>query len=211
VPYSVIAVGTAVASRPPHRSVRDGLRHTAPPSGRTIAENSVTSRDCRATPIDARSGSVSGASVTVQQNFPSVTSFPRQIPLRRLPLCSPVSIVLRSHLTSQKRSCQHCPRKGSLAAQGVIRHAALHLRLMGSPGSRVWNVHACPGSQTPPCSSMPCHKRQRRCGLLPVRTGSAHESGDVGAQWLACVTLRTDAQDNPVTRSAPPLKAEAVG
>jgi len=67
------------------------------------------------------------------------------------------------------------------------------------------------GSQTPPCPSMPCHKRQRRCSLLPVRTGSAHESGDVGAQWLACVTLRTDAQDRPVARSAPPLKAEVAG
>ena len=71
--------------------------------------------------------------MTVQQNFPSVTSFPRQIPPRRLPLCSPVSIELRSHLTSQQRSCQHCPRRGSLAAQGVNRQAALHLRLMGSP------------------------------------------------------------------------------
>ena len=36
-------------------------------------------------------------------------------------------------------------------------------------------------------------RRFARCCLLPVRTGSAHESGDVGAQWLACVALRTDA------------------
>ena len=95
--------------------------------------NSATSRDWRATPIDARFGAESEASVTVQQYFPSVTSFPRQIPPRRLPLCSPVSTVLRSHLTSQQRSCQHCPRRSSLAAQGVNRQAALHLRLMGSP------------------------------------------------------------------------------
>ena len=128
-----IAVGTAVTSRPPHRSVRDGLRHTAPPLGRTIEENSVTCRACRATPIDARSGSESGASVTVQQDFPSVTSFPRRTPPLRSQFCSPVSMVLRSHLNSQKRSCQHCPRRGSLAAQGVNRQAALHLRLMGSP------------------------------------------------------------------------------
>jgi|GEM_PF-4088628 len=39
VPNSIgIAVGTAVTSRPPHRSVRDGLCHTAPPSGQTIAK-----------------------------------------------------------------------------------------------------------------------------------------------------------------------------
>jgi len=121
--------------------------------------------------------------VTVQQDFLSVTSFPRQIPPRRLPRCSPVSTVLRSHLTSQKRSCQHCPRRGSLAAQGVSRKAALHLRLMGSPAPfsrerrRVWNLHACTGSRTPPCPSIHCHKRQRQCCLLPVRTRSAHESG----------------------------------
>ena len=35
--------------------------------------------------------------------------------------------------------------------------------------------------------------RQLRCGLLQVRTRSAHGSGDFGAQHLACVTLRTDA------------------
>ena len=85
--------------------------------------------------------------MTVQQDFPSVTSFPRQIPLRRLPLCSPVSIVLRSHLTSQKRSCQHCPRKGWLAAQGVIRNAALHLRLMGSPAP-IHEEHSAFGTST---------------------------------------------------------------
>jgi len=34
-----IAVGTVIADRPPpHRSVRDELRHTAPPSGQTIAK-----------------------------------------------------------------------------------------------------------------------------------------------------------------------------
>ena len=95
--------------------------------------NSVTSRDCRATPIDARFGAVSEASVTVQQDFPSVTSFPRRTPPLRSQFCSPVSMVLRSHLNSQQRSCQHCPRRGSLAAQGVNRQVALHLRLMGSP------------------------------------------------------------------------------
>ena len=34
----MIAVGTVIADRPPHRSVRDELRHTAPPSGQTIAD-----------------------------------------------------------------------------------------------------------------------------------------------------------------------------
>ena len=183
----------AVAGRPPHRSVLKELPHTAPPSGRTITDIPLPVVIAVPLQFDVRFDAVSEASVTVQQNFPSVTSFPRQIPPRRLLLCSSVSTVLGSHLTSQQRLCQHCARRGSLAAQGVIRQAALHLRLMGPPGSRVWNVHAGTGSMTPPCPSMPCHKRQRRCSLLPVRTRSAHESGDVETQWLACVTLRTDA------------------
>lgn len=38
VPNTIaIAVGTAIAGRPPHRSVREELPHTAPPLGRTIA------------------------------------------------------------------------------------------------------------------------------------------------------------------------------
>jgi len=173
-----IAVGTVIADRPPHRSVRDELRHTAPPSGQTTALlSNDTCRGHRAAPSDARSGTESGTSTAIRQLFPSVTSFPRRAPLLRSQFYSPVSMVLRSLLNSQQRSCQHCPLRGSLAAQGVNRQAALHLRLMGPPGSRVWNVHACTGSMTPPCPSMPCHKRQRRCRLLPVRTGSAHESG----------------------------------
>ena len=36
-------------------------------------------------------------------------------------------------------------------------------------------------------------ERCARCRLLPVRTGSARERGDVGALWLARVALRTDA------------------
>ena len=37
VPNTIaIAVGTAVASRSPHRSVREKLPHTAPPLGQTI-------------------------------------------------------------------------------------------------------------------------------------------------------------------------------
>jgi len=41
-----IAVGTAIAGRPPHRSVREVLPHTAPPLGQTITTQCVaTGRD----------------------------------------------------------------------------------------------------------------------------------------------------------------------
>ena len=36
-------------------------------------------------------------------------------------------------------------------------------------------------------------KRQLQCGLLQVRTRSAHGKGDFGAQYMAYVTLQTDA------------------
>ena len=103
--YLGIAVGTTVTGRPPHRSVREGLPHTAPPSGQTITNKFryQSSLSCHAN--DAKSGAVSGTSMTVRQYFPSVTPFPRRTPPLRLQLCSPASTVLWSHLTSQQRAC----------------------------------------------------------------------------------------------------------
>jgi hypothetical protein len=47
-----IAVGTVIADRPPHRSVREVLPHTAPPLGQTIAmQYIVTGRGDRAVPM----------------------------------------------------------------------------------------------------------------------------------------------------------------
>jgi hypothetical protein len=107
----------AVAGGPPHRSVLEELLHTAPPSGQTIAALLIadTSRDFRAIPIDVESDSEFGTSVTTRQYFPLVTSFPRRTPPLRSQFCSPVSSVVRSHLTSHRRSSQPCPRRGSLS------------------------------------------------------------------------------------------------
>jgi hypothetical protein len=106
-----IAVGTAVAGGPPHRSVREVFPHTAPPLGQTVAAQiAATRRGRRAAPSDAVSGTESGTSAADRQHFPSVTSFPRRTPPLRLQLCSPASTVLRSHLTSHQRSCWPCPR-----------------------------------------------------------------------------------------------------
>jgi len=44
-----------------------------------------------------------------------------------------------------------------------------------------------------------------------VGTESARGTADFGAQWLACFTLSTDAQDDLVTAVAPPLEAEVMG
>ncbi len=54
----MIAVGTTVTGRPPHRSVREELPHAAPPSGQTITKRCfATRRHCHAmqvTPFPAR-------------------------------------------------------------------------------------------------------------------------------------------------------------
>jgi hypothetical protein len=43
------------------------------------------------------------------------------------------------------------PSERFAGRSGSEPQSVLHLRLMGSPGSRVWNFHACTGSKTPPC------------------------------------------------------------
>ena len=197
---------------PPHRSVREGLPHTAPPLGQTISTLGVdTCRECRAIPRDVGSNTVFGTSMAVRQCFPSVTSFPRRIPPLRSQLCSPVSTVLRSHLTSHQRSCQQCPRRGSLT---VPPRSEAMWKPRGSPGSRAWNVNTCTGSQTPPCPSIPRQYWNRRCGLLPVRTRSAHGSDDFGAGYplggLACVSsCRCHTRD--VTIASVRFEARATG
>src|SRR6266545_5220168 len=92
-----VAVGTALASGPPHRSVREGLPHTALTSGSCDGQPLVGIRlVVRATiPVTRIPGSVSGASRLVVRS-PWSASFPLRTPLpthtRRL--CSPASLVL---------------------------------------------------------------------------------------------------------------------
>ena len=93
----LIAVGTALASGPPHRSVREGLPHTALTSGSCDGLPLVGIRlVVRATtPVTRIPGSVSGTSALVVRS-PWSASFPLRTPLpthtRRL--CSPASLVL---------------------------------------------------------------------------------------------------------------------
>ena len=92
-----VAVGTALTSGPPHRSVREELPHTALTSGSCDGQPLVGIRlVVRATPPVSRiPGSVSGASALVVRS-PWSPSFPLRTPLpthtRRL--CSPASLVL---------------------------------------------------------------------------------------------------------------------
>src|SRR5215831_12654528 len=96
-PLFSVAVGTALASGPPHGSVREELPHTALTSGSCNGQPFVrTQLVVRATTSLTRfPGSVSGTSALVVRS-PWSTSFPLRTPLPTLPrrLCSPASLVL---------------------------------------------------------------------------------------------------------------------
>src|SRR5215813_14538549 len=95
-PFSV-AVGTALASGPPHGSVREELPHTALTSGSSDGQPFLRKQlVVRATnPVTRIPGSVSGTSALVVRS-PRSTSFPLRTPPPTLPrwLCSPASLVL---------------------------------------------------------------------------------------------------------------------
>ncbi len=94
-PVFDIAVGTAVASRPPHRSVLEGLPHTAPPLDQTITCKKKACHPSWA-PCHHTMSSPTRCPAHRQQrcHSPSVASFPRQTPPWRLPLRSLESTVL---------------------------------------------------------------------------------------------------------------------
>src|SRR5262245_3870668 len=107
---SSVAVGTALASGPPHGSVREELPHTALTSGSCDGQPFLrTQLVVRATTSVTRfPGSVSGTSKLVVRS-PWSPSFPLRTPLPTLPrrLCSPASLVLRGRPTPYRRACRH--------------------------------------------------------------------------------------------------------
>src|SRR5262245_11384701 len=105
VAYSVVAVGTPITRRPPHRSVRARLTHTA----LTVdAWRQKRKSDC--SPHTAQSvghafpRSVSGT-CKIERCSPQSAPFPPQPPLKVTLRCSAGSRVLRHSPTSPERSC----------------------------------------------------------------------------------------------------------
>src|SRR5215510_5566370 len=96
--------------RPPHRSVREELPHTALTSGSSDGQPFLrTQLVVRTTTSVTRfPGSVFGTSALVVRS-PWSTSFPLRTPLPTLPrrLCSRASLVLRGRPTPCKRACRH--------------------------------------------------------------------------------------------------------
>src|SRR5437870_411072 len=99
-PQSVsFAVGTLIAERPPHRSVRAAFPHTAPTSGVNGSYVAV----CEPTPVSRLSGSESSACL-ISPHSPWSLPFAPPTPRRIAPLCSSASQLLWRGLTSRLRS-----------------------------------------------------------------------------------------------------------
>ena len=183
------------------------------PAGQAPVETSVA--EVRLHPcgqLDARrsgrvtcvgSDSVFGTGCTVRRSswlgpFPPPTP-----PMRREHRCSPASRVLRTHLTSHQRACQHCPRRRSLAVPGRRKPG----KMVGSPGSRDWSFQACSWSSTPPRGSPPLAKSRHPVLPSPPPQGR-HAEGKISElnTWPAC----TPAVATPAMLPPPAYDAETV-
>ena len=108
---NTLAVGTRVASRPPHRSVRAAFPHTAPTSGIDDTTLPYASQHL----VPRLSGSESGTCL-VGPHSPWSLSLAPPTPLRIAPLCSSASQLLRQGQTSRVRASSatapHLPDAG---------------------------------------------------------------------------------------------------
>jgi hypothetical protein len=148
-----VAVGTAIAGRPPHRSVQALLTHTALTSDakRRIARWSMEARLLppfpaplgapRPIPGTCVARSVSGACWT-DRSSPRSAAFPPQPPPKVALPCSAGSQVLCPSATPPPRACPHygiAPSRTGLPTAQARRR---------SPGSRACCFSACAGSPT---------------------------------------------------------------
>ena len=131
-----VAVGTAIADRPPHRSVRAALPHTA-----LTLDDGVEAKfhfAHAAQPLGhGLPRSVSG-SCRVPQRSPWSALFPPPPPPRQpTPLCSAGSSVLQRGPTPQRRACPAC---GKLPSRTAPASCGKPVR---SPGSRACCFSCC--------------------------------------------------------------------
>jgi len=115
--------------------------------------------------------------------FPSVEPLPSAGSARgsRTRVCSPASSVLRVRLTARRRACRpYRPRRSPTGPRPKTRTP------LGSPGSRVWNFHACSGSSTPPQTPTPCLGGVGVVAFSLIEQDRPAKVNDFGAPWLAC-------------------------
>src|ERR1700738_5663963 len=122
----MVAVGTRISPRPPHRSRRALLTHRAPPSGQTSCDErfSHVRRPTRSHYSDRRGVSAQcpnrGRITTL---FPWVRPFPPRLPPGVASPCSVASQVLWPHPTSHPRTCSVC---GLSPSRGGPAHESAH-------------------------------------------------------------------------------------
>ncbi len=162
-----LAVGTAIADRPPRGSVRAALPHTA-----LTSDDSVKSKHGAHLPNPGtrRTRAVPGAWGSGRCS-PWFAPFPPPPPPRLAPRCSAASSVIRRDPTPPGRArpaCGYWPSRTGPHVRGTPQR---------SPGSRAYCFAACQGSLTTPGPACDSRFNAARRSCLPtVRTGSAPQS-----------------------------------
>jgi len=168
----VIAVGTLIAERPPHRSVRAAFPHTAPTSGRW--------RPARPQRSDARHTLrryCARHAYDVRSRFPRSSRFAPPAPPPVTWLCSPVSSLLWLGLISRARASSatapHLPDADRCGTK-ANRPDARPPRFRCSPFAR--DVAFDPGGASAPRIAVP--------HILPSTTVNVSASAIFGISWL---------------------------
>ena len=147
---SSIAVGTVIADRPPHRSVRAELPHTVLTADVDVKTSRLHVHPAiRATWLPTvfrpMSGSGSGP-VAIARCSPWSVPFPPPTPQALAPgPCSPASSVLWNCVTPRQRPCRHC----GLAPSTTDPLPYKKRMLPGSLGFREESFQPCQWSLTP--------------------------------------------------------------
>ena len=137
----MVAVGTSIADRPPHRTLRAALPHTAP----TLEDwRVVLLLAHRSSPGTLVPRAVSGIGVGVERCSPWPAPFSPQAPPKIALLCSSGSSIVWCGPTPPERACLPCGFAPSQPGLVPFRAEALQR----SPGSRACCFSACTGSPT---------------------------------------------------------------
>jgi len=181
-----VAVGTTIAGRPPHRSVRAELPHTAPTLDAGVEAHVRPLGAHRSTPLTRLCRSVPVTCAAVRCSPWSAAFPPPPPPSFASPLCSAGSQVLCRGPTPPLRAR---PQYGYLPSRAGLPSQQAGGRF---PGSRACCFSACPGPTTTGDSPRPRVYRSIRCCLPLGATRSASPHGFSKLNLLAhrCLCLR---------------------
>ena len=162
----LVAVGTSVAGRPPHRPVLAILSHTVPTLEISTPSQKHAARPPSGTLVHRCSLALCPASACAWES-PRPTAFPPHTPPgSSLPL---VRMLRQYYAVARLPTRVHLGRTLWASPSGPRSPRAP----VGSPGSRAWNFQACLGSLTARGSLVARVCRHSCCGLPLHRTASA--------------------------------------